>query len=75
MKYERIEVHPGILGGKPIIKGTRIPVILILRALEEGMSVGEILDGYPRLTREDIQDAKAFGDEYFASIAEPELAD
>lgn len=75
MKHEHIAVDPRILGGKPVIRGTRIPVVLILRALKEGMTVEEILDGYPRLTREDIQDAKAFGDDYFGPIAEAELAE
>ena len=74
MKHERIVVDPAILGGKPVVKGTRIPVVLILRALAEGMSVEELIDGYPHLTREDILDAKAFGEEYFTSIGLPELA-
>jgi uncharacterized protein (DUF433 family) len=75
VKHEHIAIDPGILGGKPVIKGTRIPVALILRAFREGMSVEELLNGYPRLTREDIDDALAFGDDYFASVAEPELAE
>ncbi len=53
----RIEITPKKLGGKPVIKGTRIPVYLILEMLANGMSVEEILKEYPELTEEDIKDA------------------
>ncbi len=53
--YDRIERKPEILLGKPVIKGTRIPVELIVRKLGEGASVEDLLDGYPNLTKEDIQ--------------------
>jgi uncharacterized protein (DUF433 family) len=53
----RITMNPKIMMGKPIIKGTRISVELILRKLSEGASEAEILDAYPRLNREDIQAA------------------
>ncbi len=43
--------------GKPVIKGTRIKVELILRKLAEGATESDLLDGYPRLTREDIRAA------------------
>lgn len=43
--------------GKPVIRGTRITVELILRKLSEGASDADLLDAYPRLTREDIQAA------------------
>lgn len=43
--------------GKPVIKGTRIPVELIVRKLGEGASVEDLLDGYPNLKKEDIQAA------------------
>lgn len=52
---ERIEVDPEVMLGKPVIRGTRIPVELILRKLAEGATEDELLDGYPRLTREDIR--------------------
>jgi uncharacterized protein (DUF433 family) len=57
---ERIEINAAILGGKPVIRGTRIPVELILRKLAEGASEADLLDGYPRLIREDIQAALAY---------------
>jgi uncharacterized protein (DUF433 family) len=43
--------------GKPVIRGTRIPIELLLRKLGEGASEADLLDAYPRLTREDIQAA------------------
>jgi uncharacterized protein (DUF433 family) len=51
---ERITYDPNILGGKPIIKGTRISVQFILELLGAGMSIAEILSEYPHLQREDI---------------------
>ena len=49
MLHERIEVNPEIMGGKPVIRGTRIPVELILRKLAAGMSAEAILADHPRL--------------------------
>ena len=54
---ERIEIDPKVMMGKPVIRGTRITVELILRKLSEGASEADLLDAYPRLTREDIQAA------------------
>lgn len=51
---DRITVDPEIMLGKPIIKGTRITVELILKKLSEGMTVEELLMAYPHLTKEDI---------------------
>ncbi len=51
---ERITVNPKILGGKPIIKGTRISVEFILDLLSSDVSEDEILEDYPHLTKEDI---------------------
>ena len=51
---DRIIVDPEILAGKPIIRGTRIAVELILELLAAGQSESEILANYPGLTREDI---------------------
>ena len=55
--YNRVERKPEIMLGKPVIKGTRIPVELIVRKLGEGASVEDLLDGYPNLKKEDIQAA------------------
>ena len=54
---ERVEINPRIMLGKPVIRGTRIPVELVLRKLSEGASEDELLDAYPRLTRDDIRAA------------------
>lgn len=51
---DRIEINPKKMLGKPVIRGTRITVELILRKLGEGATVSDLLDGYPRLTEEDI---------------------
>ncbi len=50
----RIVVDPEILAGKPVIRGTRIAVELILELLAGGQSEKEILESYPGLSREDI---------------------
>ncbi len=54
---DRIEINPKVMLGKPVIRGTRIPIALILRKLSEGATVADLLDAYPRLAREDIQAA------------------
>ena len=54
---ERIEVNPKILGGKPVIKGTRIPVYLILELLSAGYSFKRIIKAYPSLTEADVKAA------------------
>jgi uncharacterized protein (DUF433 family) len=51
---ERIIANKEILGGKPIIKGTRISVEFILELLASGITESEILQDYPHLTKEDI---------------------
>ncbi|HCZ36259.1 MAG TPA: DUF433 domain-containing protein [Cytophagales bacterium] len=55
-----IEVNPKIMMGKPIIKGTRITVELVLEALAAGESIDNLLASWPRLTKEAVQDALAF---------------
>jgi len=51
----QIVVNPEILGGKPIIEGTRLSVEHVLGLLASGMSHAEIIDAYPELTEESIQ--------------------
>ena len=63
---ERIEVNPRVMLGKPVIRGTRIPVELILRKLSEGASEADLLDSYPRLTREDIHAAMRYAADMIA---------
>ena len=54
---DRIEINPKVMVGKPVIRGTRIPVELILRKLSEGATEKELLRAYPRLTSADIKAA------------------
>lgn len=57
---DRIEINPQIMLGKPVIKGSRITVEIVLQKLSQDISVDEILADFPRLTREDIQAAIAY---------------
>ncbi|MEX2301750.1 MAG: DUF433 domain-containing protein [Bryobacterales bacterium] len=57
---ERIEVDPSVMQGKPVVRGTRVPVELLLRKLAEGASYEDLLDAYPRLTADDIRAALAY---------------
>ena len=57
---EHIHSDPGILGGKPVVKGTRISVELILEFLAEGAPITEIIDAYPHITEADVRAAIAF---------------
>ncbi len=54
---KRIVIDPAILAGKPVIKGTRIPVYLIVELVANGMTTTEILKEYPELKQEDIKAA------------------
>ena len=52
---ERIEVNPEIMLGKPVIKGTRLPVEIVLEKLAYGYSEEELIKDYPFLKKEDIR--------------------
>lgn len=54
---ERITIKPGLMGGKPTIRGLRFPVGDILELLASGLSETEILDEHPVLEKEDIKAA------------------
>ncbi len=64
---KRIEINPKIMLGKPVIRGTRIPVELILRKLSEGATEQDLLDAYPNLTLEDIRAALAYAADLLAN--------
>ena len=64
---DRIEIDPKIMLGKPVIRGTRIPVELVLRKLAEGATEPDLLDAYPRLTRKDIQAAIGYAADTLAN--------
>lgn len=57
---KRIEINPGVMVGKPVIRGTRITVELILEKLAAGRTREQILKSYPRLTPQDITAALEF---------------
>ena len=54
MWTHRIEFNPNVMQGKPVVKGTRIPVELVLRKLGEGATMDDLHDAYPRLRPEDV---------------------
>jgi uncharacterized protein (DUF433 family) len=58
---------PAVMMGKPVIKGTRITVELILEKLAAGETIEQVLDAYPHLTREGIQAALSFAAEALRS--------
>lgn len=56
----RIEINPKVMLGKPVIRGTRIPVELLLRKMSEGASEADLLDAYPGLCAEDLRASLAY---------------
>jgi uncharacterized protein (DUF433 family) len=64
MPHERIEINPDIMTGKPVIRGTRVPVDLILHKLGAGLTPEGLLTDHPRLTLDDIPAAQAFAADY-----------
>jgi uncharacterized protein (DUF433 family) len=63
---ERIHSDDGILGGKPVIRGTRISVELVLEYIADGCSVADVLAAYPHLTEADVRAALAFAHDMVA---------
>jgi uncharacterized protein (DUF433 family) len=68
--YDRIEINPNVMMVKPVIRGTRIPVELILRKLSEKATETDLLHSYPKLAAEDIQVAIRFAAD---TIAQEEI--
>ena len=66
MAHDRIERDPEVMMGKPVIKGTRITVELILRECARGAPVDEIVDAYPKLTSDDVHAALAYAADYLS---------
>src|SRR5579864_8980719 len=71
---DRIEIDPQVMLGKPVIRGTRITVEIILEKIAAGCPIEEILAEYPRLTRDDVLAAVAYArqaigtDEFFPRV-------
>jgi uncharacterized protein (DUF433 family) len=64
--HDRIEINPEVMAGKPVIRGTRVPVEIVLRKLGAGMTPEGIIGDHPRLTIDDIRAAQAFAADYLA---------
>lgn len=60
MEHTSLEINPNVLMGKPVIRGTRIPVELILEKLAAGETESDLLAAHPQLTRAGIRSALAF---------------
>ena len=58
--HDRIEIKPGVMGGKPVIKGTRITVEHILRECASGVSPEMYVDHHPHITLDDVRAALAY---------------
>lgn len=64
--WQRVSVNPRVMVGKPVIRGTRIPVELIVRMLAQGIPEPDILQEYPRLQPADIRAALAYAAQVLA---------
>lgn len=77
---ERIVVDPEILGGKPVVRGTRIPVELVLKRLARDLDTATLFEAYPRLTEDDVKacleyaQALVEGEEVYPAAAPPGAA-
>ena len=59
---DRIVSIPGVVGGKPVVKGTRIPVEIVLQHLAYDLNLETLFADYPRLTKEDVQACLAYAE-------------
>ncbi len=72
MQMNRIEIDARVCGGKPVIRGTRIPVAVLVDELAEGRSWEDLRRGYPELSEQDIRAALQYAS---AAIEHTEFAD
>ena len=70
MRYSRVTVDVHKMGGVPCLRGLRIPVATVVGMVAEGMSVDRILEAYPDLEKEDVQEALTYAAE---AVREREL--
>jgi uncharacterized protein (DUF433 family) len=70
---DRIISNPHIMGGKPVIRGTRVTVSTVVGLIAAGRTIDEVLSAYPYITREDILEALSYA-AWKAGEAEIELA-
>ena len=69
--FKRITFDPNIMGGRACIRGMRIPVSVVVGQVAHGASFDEILEGYPDLEKEDIQQVVEFCSELFPNRENP----
>jgi uncharacterized protein (DUF433 family) len=73
----RIVVDPRIMAGKPVVRGTRIPVDLVLKRLSQDLDLVTLFESYPRLTEEDVKACLAYasalvqGEDVFPELLTP----
>ncbi len=60
IQMDRIELNPRVCNGKPVIRGTRIPVSVILENVAQGESWDTLIESYPELKKEDIRISKYY---------------
>ena len=60
MTTSRIEINPRIMLGKPVVRGTRVPVELIVRKFSEGATEADLIEAYPILSVDDVRAALAY---------------
>ena len=65
--WQRISIDPNVMVGKPVIRGTRIPVELIVRMLAQGIPESDILREHPRLQPDDVRAALAYAADMLAN--------
>ena len=68
-RHPRISVDPAVMLGKPCIKGTRMPVSMILEELADGMTPAEVVEAHPFVTLEDVRAAQIFAADVVADEA------
>lgn len=66
MQHPRIEIDPAVMRGKPVIRGTRVPVEQVVRECARGLTVNEVAAQYPRLSTDDVLAALAFAADYLS---------
>lgn len=59
-EFDQIEINPDVMGGQPVIRGTRVAVYMIVDAIAEGDTADDVLEAYPFLTKEAVQQALRF---------------
>ena len=73
---EHIEINADVVAGKPVVRGTRVPVELVLELMSGGWTEAQLLENYPTLTREGVRAALAYAteiirDEQVLSLGRP----